>query len=170
MTRSARRLRRRTRPYPRFDPPDPPRLGPSLLEPPLDALDVVRIEHQHEADPHVEHAVHLVGLDLAQLGDPVEDLGHRPAAGFDDRAASVGQHALEVVLESSAGDVSHSVHDFLDAVPLHHFPQCPGVDACRSQQQIGHGGLERFDAVIDTEPGGFEDRLADQAVAVGVEA
>ena len=86
-------------------------LVPGLADVAEDRLDALqaRLGHdQHEADAHVEDAVHLVVVDLALALDEVEDRRDGPRGAVDLGRDGLGEHARDVVLEAAAGDVGHA--------------------------------------------------------------
>ena len=86
------------------------------LEGPFGLLEVLLRDDHHEADAHVEHAVHLLVVDLALVLDELEDRRNFPC-----RTVNLGVHALredarDVVRETAASNVRHAVD--LD-LPVH---------------------------------------------------
>lgn len=60
----------------------------------LDGVGKRRPDDEDVADPHVEHAEHLVAVHPAAVRQEVEDRRHRPRVCLDDRVQIVRQHRL----------------------------------------------------------------------------
>src|SRR5579885_2880728 len=87
-----------------------PGLEPGPLESCQRTVERAPRPHQDETDAAIEHAPHLIRLDLALGLQPVEDLRPSPALSLDDRSASSGEAARQVAWDTPAGDMRHAAH------------------------------------------------------------
>ena len=67
-------------------------------------------DDDHKTDAHVEHTVHLIAIHLALTLDELENRRHFPRRTVDFRIAHLRQNARNVVRESAAGDVRHTIN------------------------------------------------------------
>ena len=75
----------------------------------LDSADAFRVQHRHRAfgiafghnryhsDPHVEHVIHFLAIDLSAFADKIENFRDAPAARVDNRIAIFRQDARDVI-------------------------------------------------------------------------
>src|SRR5690606_31512141 len=142
---------------------DDPWLLASVTQNLQGVVDLVLGHADDHADTAVQHAVHLVLVDVAFFLQPVEHRRALPAGHVDDRLGVVRQYAWDVVQQAATGDVSHGLDraGFLDQLQ-----QRLDVDTGRSRQQFGQRLAVELDA-LDIGAGDFDD-LADQRVTVGV--
>src|SRR5205814_9288609 len=89
----------------RNDGPDADRTVAVALERSDDAIRIRRRADDDEADPHVEHAEHLVVADLAALLEQTEHRRNGPRAAIDLRAGVLGQNPRQILGDAAAGDV-----------------------------------------------------------------
>ena len=111
----------------------------------------------------LQHAVHLVLVDVAFFLQPVEHRRAGPAGHVDHCLGALRQHARDVVEQAAAGDVGHGLHraGFLDQLE-----QRLDVDAGRRQQMVS----QRFTFKLSglwVATADFEN-FTHQRVAVGV--
>ena len=113
------------------------------------AVDVVRRQHGHHPDAHVERLLHLRALDPAAGGDQAEHRRGRPAAPLDHGLQPGRQHPLEVAGQPAAGDVRERAHPRLggdrEAVA--------GVDPGGGQQLLAEGVAELLDVAVAAASG-----------------
>ena len=119
-----------------------------------------------EADAHVEGAHHFVLRNLAELAEVFEDRQHGPGADLDLSAGSFGQNAGKVFGDAAAGDVGHAGGEpggdqFLNDVE---------VAAVRLHERGAGFLLDGSDVLRGLVAADFEEELAGERVAVGVEA
>lgn len=105
-------------------------------------------DDEGEADAHVEHAAHLDFGDVALIHEELEERGHGPGLGVDDRVHLGVQRAFEVADEAGAGDVGHAADHLLDAVGVQELDDRLHVDAGGGEEDLtegaGRGGCGLF--------------------------
>ncbi len=109
--------------------------------------------------------------DAAEPLYPGKHRRHRPRAAGEPHLHLRGHDAGKILDKTAAGDVGDPVHDLLHAVVPQHRLHRTGVEPRRCEEHLADGAVfELRDAVGDAEAADLHDRLADEAVAVGVEA
>src|SRR5258708_24391788 len=123
-------------------------------------------DYDDEADAHVEGAEHLVLGYVAEGLQVFEEGWGLPGGEVDECAHSLGENAGEVLRDAAAGDVGHAVDDL-----------CAGelLDDGEVAAMGAHEGcaglvLELVDVLLGAVLCDFEEELAGERVAVGVEA
>jgi len=119
-----------------------------------------------EADAHVEGAEHLVLGYVAQMLQVLEEGWDGPAGEVDYGAHALRNDAGEIFCDAAAGDVGHAADDFCSGELFD-----DGEVAAVGAHEGGAGLiLELVDVLLWAVLGDFEEELAGEGVAVGVEA
>ena len=89
-----------------------------------------------KSDAHIEHATHLVFVDLTELLQPGKDGRLRPRVFVDVNVHVLGQNSFQVFRQPTAGDMGDTVDDILDLVMVQHLLDGRGVDARGFEQDL----------------------------------
>ena len=131
---------------------------------------LLRDDH-HEADAHVEDAVHLVGVDLALVLDELEDRRHLPGRAVDLGVHALGEDPRNVVRKPAARDVRHAA----DLHGLHERPDRLQEALVRREKRVAErlvrpGKLVPPRILADVEDDAPRQREAVRLEPVGREA
>ena len=129
-------------------------------------LDLFGGDYDDEADAHVEGAEHFVLLDVAQVLEVFEERWDCPGGEVNDCAHALGDDAGKIFGDASAGDVGHTVDQFR-AGELLDDGEVAAVYAHESRAGLV---FELIDVLLGPVFAYFEEELAGERVAVGVEA
>ena len=122
---------------------------PVVVKHPADIVRIVRTGDQYQADPHIEHAIHLVGGDAAKSLEPAKNRWHFPGRQIDVDLNLAPQHAFDILAESTARNMADTVYDILHFVVVENSADGAGVDSRRCHQRLPDGLTEVFDMIID---------------------
>src|SRR3990170_1541489 len=136
---------------------------------PDDALRVIWTGDNHEADSHVEHAVHLRFIDRSVLLDPAKHLRHGPRSLAKHDLPALRQNPLDILHQTAARDMRQAAYDVFDAIVLQDVLDGPHVDSGRLQEHVRRCAAQLAYFFADLQPGGLEEHLPGQTVAVGVQ-
>jgi len=117
------------------------------------------------ADAHVEDLIHLGFGDFAAFLDEAEEFGDLPGIFADGGAAGFGKDAGEIVEEATAGNVGGSVETA--GRQGAHEGLVIRVDA---EEFAAEGELHAWRRFVQGQAHFFEEHLAGERVAVGMEA
>src|SRR6266851_8448871 len=123
-------------------------------------------DYDDEADAHVERAEHLVLGYVAERLQVLEEGWGLPGGEVDECAHALGEDAGEVLRDAAAGDVGHAVDDFGSG----EFFDDREVAAVGAHEGGAGLVLELVDVLLGAVLRDFEEELAGEGVAVGVEA
>ena len=139
------------------------------IEDGLRLLHLLGVDDDDETDSHVERAQHLILFDVAELLEMLEERWHGPACQVHDSRGSTRQNAGQVLGDATSGDMSH-------AADQAHFGTSSGelFDDREVAPVSAHEGcaglvLELVDVLVWAVVGDFEEQLAGERVAVGMQ-
>ena len=143
-------------------------------------FDVLGRDDCDEADAHVEGAEHFFLLHVAELLEVSEERGDFPGAEVDVGVEAFGEDAGEILGDAAAGDVGHALDESSGGGSVGRIEWGgAGGGELADNGKIGavgahEGGaglvLEVVDVLLGTVFGDFEEELAGERIAVGVEA
>src|SRR5208337_4160891 len=72
-----------------------------------------RLYNYYKSNPVIENMVHFFRRNIALFAKEVENGRHAPGTSLYERLAGAGKNPLDIVVETTPGDVSHSMDPIL---------------------------------------------------------
>src|SRR3954471_17045416 len=124
---------------------------------------VGRRADNHHSYTHIERPVHLGGLDLPRFPKDPENVLNPPTRGVDHCIQRRWQRPVEILDQSTTGDVRHRVQT------VQHRPHGREIRFVLGEEHIGNCPATTRKCVCQSEPEPVRDDLSRQRITVGVQ-